>query len=108
MRVEIAPALKASVPAQGTLFVFLRESGQGPPLAVVRRTTGQWPAEVSLSQADVMLPGRRLDQLAGAQVIARVFLSGEPRASSGDLYGEAGVPADAGQGVAVLIDSKVP
>jgi len=108
VRVDLSPALKGSVPAQGTLFVFLRESGQGPPLAVVRRPAESWPAEVSLSQADVMLPGRRLDQLAGAHLVARVSLSGEPRASSGDLYGEARVPGDAGQGVAVLIDSKVP
>jgi len=108
VRVELAPGLKGSVPERGTLFVFLRESGQAPPVAVVRRTVGEWPAEVSLSQADVMLPGRRLDQLAGARVVARVSLSGEPRASSGDLFGEAGVPADAGHGVTVLIDSKVP
>jgi cytochrome c-type biogenesis protein CcmH len=109
IRVDLAPALASAAPPTATLFIFVRDGGAaGPPLAVVRRSLGAWPVEVTLTQADVMLPGRRLAELAGTRVVARVSMRGEPRASSGDLFGEASVASIGKDPVAVLIDSKVP
>lgn len=108
VRISVAAARVASLPAGGALFVFLRESERGPPLAVVRRPLSGWPAEVELTQADVMLPGRSLDQFAGGQIVARVSASGEPRASSGDAYGAVALAASLPDHVDVVIDSQVP
>lgn len=108
VRVSVDPARAASLPPGGALFVFLRESERGPPLAVARQPLGGWPVEVELTDASVMLPGRSLDQFAGGQVVARISPSGEPRANPGDAYGAVALSASLPDHVDVVIDSQVP
>ena len=86
--IELAPALAAQVPPQATLFVIARRGEGGPPLAVVRRPVGTWPVAIAMSDADAMMPGTSLAASGPVRLIARISRSGQPTASSGDLYGE--------------------
>lgn len=108
VRVDLAPGLATSVPRDATLFVVIRDAERGPPLAVLRQPLGELPAEFALTQANVMLPGRSLAGFTGGKVVARVSRSGEPGASSGDLFGEARVASVVRSPISVLIDSRVP
>ena len=71
------------------MFVFAREPGsQGPPLAAKRLTSTAIGAQVQLSAADSMLPGRVLKSGQKVSITARVSFSGQPIPRAGDLYGE--------------------
>lgn len=87
LQIDVAPALRARVPAGGSLFVFVRNPAGGPPLAV-KRLPAALPARVQLSAVDSMLgPGA----ISGGQqvlVVARLSAAGRPAASSGDLFGQ--------------------
>ena len=101
-------ALAARVPPNATLFVIARRGAGGPPLAVQRRSIGAWPASVRLSDADAMLPGITLSGSGPLKLIARISSSGQPIASSGDLYGEVGYDFASAHPASITIDRIVP
>ncbi|HXY75540.1 MAG TPA: hypothetical protein VEH54_01410 [Steroidobacteraceae bacterium] len=88
VEVSLAPAL-VSAAGKAALFVFVREGGgaQGPPLAV-KRLESRFPQTVSLTPADSMVPGRSFASGQSVQVVARIAVSGNPVAASGDPFGE--------------------
>ena len=86
--IAVAPALAARVPPDTTLFVLARSGTGGPPLAALRRSTSELPLQVTLTDANAMIPGTSLTQVDALVLVARVSLTGRPIASSGDLYGE--------------------
>jgi cytochrome c-type biogenesis protein CcmH len=88
LRIEVAPELAARVPAGATMFILARSGAGGPPLAAIRRSTGDLPLDITLSDANAMIPGTSLKQVDALDLIARVSLTGRPVASAGDLYGE--------------------
>jgi cytochrome c-type biogenesis protein CcmH len=89
VNISIAPALKSRLVSEVPLFVFAREPGShGPPLAVKRLTSGALGTQIHLSPADSMVPGRVLVRGQQVSITARVSFSGQPTASTGDLYGE--------------------
>ena len=88
--IDLAPALAARVPPEATLFVIARRGEGGPPLAVVRRPVGAWPVVITMSDANAMLPGTSLASAGALRLIARISRSGQPTATTGDLYGEVG------------------
>lgn len=107
VRVSIDPALSARIAPGAALFVFVRDAAgaSGPPLAAVRRDAGTLPADIWVSNADVMLPGRTLNGLGGAQLVARVANGGDATARPGDLFGEASwVPEDSSEPVELVIN----
>ena len=109
VRVGIAPELAAKVPDGAPLFVLVRSaSGGGPPLAVTRRVSDQFPQLVELSDRDSMIAGRGLSSASRVTVVARVARSGDPRPQSGDLEGQVGYDVGAGQTVDLVINSIVP
>ena len=80
--VSLAAVVDAAVP----VFVIARHpSMPGPPVAVRRLTAGALPARVVLTDADAMMPGRKLTALEEVEVLARASLSGSPTAQPGDL-----------------------
>lgn len=86
VRVDIAPALRKSLPADAAVFVLAREPGGMPmPVAAKRLTLGDLPATVTLSDADSPMPTRRLSQAGKVEVLARVSRSGVANAQAGDL-----------------------
>lgn len=106
--VTIAPALVEQAPSQATLFVIARRGDAGPPLAVVRRAVGPWPAAITITDADAMLPGVSLASGGALRVIARISRSGRPTQANGDLYGEVSYDFSANGPVKLVIDRIVP
>ncbi len=87
LHVTLAAALAAQVPANASLFVFVRSPDGGAPLAV-RRGAATLPQDVELSAADSMVAGRGLQPGQKVSVVARISASGSPLPQSGDLYGQ--------------------
>ena len=82
VNVSTDAALNATTP----IFVIVRRPDvPGPPVAVRRLVARDLPAQVTLTDADAMLPGTRLSDLAALEVVARASLSGSPTRTSGDI-----------------------
>src|SRR3989338_1354549 len=86
VRVELAAELRGKVQATDTVFVFARAT-EGPPmpLAVKRLTVADLPAEVSLSDADAMMPQLKLSRFPHVQLVARI--SRGANATAGEWIG---------------------
>jgi cytochrome c-type biogenesis protein CcmH len=108
VRVGIAPELAGKVPQGAPLFVMVRSGGGGPPLAVTRRTSEQFPQLVELSDRDAMVAGRGISSASRVTVVARVARSGDPRPQSGDLEGQVGYDVGDGKTVDLIINSILP
>lgn len=87
VKLSIDEALKAQVNPEQVVFVFARPVGGRMPLAAVRLQVSQLPLEVVLDDSTAMSPQAKLSQQTEVEVTARVSLSGQPQASTGDLYG---------------------
>jgi len=76
----------AALPPTAVLFLIARPVGEtsGPPLAVRRINQPGFPLEISLTDADSMLPQRPVSGFGELQVQARLSLTGEAKAASGD------------------------
>lgn len=107
LRIVVAPSLAARIPSDAPLFVLARGAAGGPPLAAVRRASRELPLDVTLSDANAMIPGTSLKQVDALQLVARVSLSGRPVASSGDLFGEVRYDPAATGRITLTIDQVV-
>jgi len=107
LHVTIAPALAAKVPADASLFLFVRSPDGGAPLAV-KRSALRFPQDVELSAADAMVAGHAVQPGQSVAVIARISASGNPLPQSGDLYGEISTVAGQSGSRALQIDRLNP
>ncbi len=107
LTIRASDSLRARVPEQAPLFVFVRGAAGGPPLAVKRLTTAL-PTELTLSAADSMIAGNGLKPGQPVTVVARVSAGGAPTAQSGDPYGEVSTTAGAKGVQAIIIDRLTP
>ncbi|MDX1380535.1 MAG: tetratricopeptide repeat protein [Xanthomonadales bacterium] len=107
---RVVPGRAHEVPTDNAvLFVIARETGAaGPPLAVRRIPSPRLPLELTLTDADSMLPQRPLSAAGSVEVQARLSASGQPAAQPGDWQSaslETALPRD---GVIVLaLDERV-
>jgi cytochrome c-type biogenesis protein CcmH len=86
VRVDLAPGLRDKVQPGDTLFVFAKAaSGPPMPLAVKRLTVADLPVEVSLSDADAMMPQLKISGFAQIQLMARISRAGN--ATAGEWVG---------------------
>lgn len=86
--VSIAQSLPHDVPANATLFVFAKaQTGPPMPLAVYRGSSSELPLRVRLDDSMAMMPTHKLSQFDAWTLTARISISGQPQASSGDLEG---------------------
>lgn len=84
--VDIAPEVRARLPAGTPVFVLARVPGGPPmPVAVERITVGDLPATVELDDVDGPMPTRRLSDVGRVEVIARASASGTANAGAGDV-----------------------
>ncbi|MBB4866235.1 cytochrome c-type biogenesis protein CcmH [Pseudomonas nitritireducens] len=105
VKVDLTAAVKGQVKPDDSVFIFARAvSGPPMPLAVKRLTVADLPSEVSLSDADAMMPQLKLSQHPQVQLVARISRAGN--AISGEWIGrsEALSTANAGE-QSVTIDS---
>ena len=105
VELSIGPRVAADVP----VFVIARQpSTPGPPVAVRRLSAGALPMRVTLTDADAMMPGRKLSDLELVEVLARASLGGSPTAGSGDIE-SATVTARLGPDpIALHMDRRLP
>jgi cytochrome c-type biogenesis protein CcmH len=90
--VTLAPALRARVLPNDTVYVFARAgdaAGHGPrvPLAVLRKQVKDLPLRFTLDDSLAMAPGARLSGADRVLVGARISHSGSAQPRDGDLQG---------------------
>lgn len=108
VKVALAPALLAKLPANATVFVIARQAGGPPmPVAVEKLPARGFPIEVTLDDGDSPMPTLKLSQLDQVEVLARVSASGNATPQPGDFEARA-IAAAKGASVDVLIDSVRP
>jgi cytochrome c-type biogenesis protein CcmH len=107
--IAVAENVAAEVPGDASVFIIARDPAQpSPPIAVTRRRLSELPASIMLSDADSMIPGRNLSAFAEVELIARVSVSGEPIAQSGDWFGSTIIKPAENAKISLLIDQQVP
>lgn len=87
LAVSIKPELMDKVKPEQPVFVFARPVGGRMPLAAVKLTVADLPAEVVLDDSLAMQPELTLSTADTVEVAARISTSGELRAGPGDLSG---------------------
>ena len=107
--ISVAGEMPTELPGTTSVFIIARDPAQpSPPIAVTRRQLSELPAVVTLSDRESMIPGRNLSAFPEFEIIARVSISGEPVAQSGDWFASVIVkPAENGN-ISLLIDQQVP
>lgn len=105
--VQLDPGVAARVAEGDTLYVFARTLEGGLPVAVKRLPAAGFPLEVTLSDADGLMPAQKLSAQARVRLLARVSKSGDAGAAPGDLEAEAVELAVADAATATLVVAKV-
>jgi len=91
LKVELNNSLQQLVNPGDLVFVYAKAANGPPmPLAVKRLTVSDLPAEVTLSDADAMMPQMKLSAFDLVVVGARISKTGNPVAQPGDLFVEVG------------------
>ncbi len=86
VRVQLSEALKAKVEPGDVVFVFARAvSGPPMPLAAKRLTVADLPSEVTLRDADAMMPQLQLSKFPKVELVARISRAGN--ATAGEWIG---------------------
>ena len=108
VQVALAEDLSEQVGEGAMLFLVARDGDSpGPPVAAVRTPAGGFPRTLRLSDANAMIPGRSLSDVADVRLIARVSNGGDALAQPGDVFGE--VRWSAGDGpVTIVMNQVVP
>lgn len=107
--IAVPDEVSGSLPGTTSIFIIARDPAQpSPPIAVTRRQLAELPAQVSLGDAQAMIPGRDLSMFAEFEIVARVSVSGQPVAQSGDWFASAVVRPAENSNVSLLLDQRVP
>lgn len=109
VQVDIAPALKAKMQPQDTVFVYAQAvNGPKMPLAIVRKQVSDLPAKVMLNDQQAMQGSSRLADQQQLRIVARVSPSGQAMPQAGDLMGSVELAQPFAKQVAsVLINQEV-
>ncbi len=87
--VELTPEMAAQTKPDQVVFIFARAvNGPPMPLAVAQRRVADLPVEVRLDDSMAMTPEARLSGFPEVDVGARVSISGDAVARSGDFEAE--------------------
>lgn len=106
---SLSAAARSALGGDANVFIIARDPGQpSPPIAVTRRPLRELPTVVYLGDAESMVAGRDLSGFAEFELIARVSLSGQPNAQSGDWFGTVMVQPAESSAVTISISQQVP
>ena len=87
--ISLADHFALQVDPNDLLFVYAKAAAGPPmPLAAKRLKAADLPVQVTLSDADAMMPQMTMSKFESIVVGARISKSGNPVAQSGDLYQE--------------------
>jgi cytochrome c-type biogenesis protein CcmH len=108
--IDISEELRGRAAADDLLFLIARDQDNPmPPVAVKRVRVGDFPLTLSISDTDVMIPGKKLIDVNKLVLVARISKSNQAFQAPGDLYGQV-LPeftADDGLQAIILIDQVV-
>lgn len=110
VEISLSPDLQSKAKPNDLVFIYAKAvSGPPMPLAAVRKKVSDLPISLSLDDSMAMMPQMKLSGFSEVTVGARISLSGNPKAQSGDLEGEI-EPIKPGQAetVQVVINSVHP
>jgi cytochrome c-type biogenesis protein CcmH len=107
--IEVSAGIAEQLPEDASVFIIARDPAQpSPPIAVTRRRLSELPTVITLGDSDSMIPGRNLSAFPEFEIVARVSISGEPVAQSGDWFTAVIVkPAESNE-LSLSIDQQVP
>lgn len=89
--VEVKPDLATDLPDDTAVFVYAKAvSGPPMPLAVVKRSLGDLPMTVTLSDAQAMIDAMKISAFDEVIVGARISKTGNPVGQPGDFFFETG------------------
>lgn len=78
IQISLAPQLQDKVPADATVFVFARNTGERQiPIAARRFSLDELPVQIVLSDADALMPQPVLSDVAQVLVQASISLDGD-------------------------------
>lgn len=93
VRIELSPAFNGQVPADTTLFIYARRPGErSAPLAVARRTAGELPLELRLTDAFSMTPTAKISDAEEVVIAARLSPGATAMPRPGDWQGALSAP----------------
>jgi len=109
-QVSLAPDLKAKAKPGDVVYIFARAPPGGPPvpLAIIKAEVKDLPMQFTLDDSKSIMPSAKLSGFSHAVIAARVSMSGDASAHSGDLQGMSSVVSVGAKGVDVVIDKVVP
>ncbi|MFC6635316.1 c-type cytochrome biogenesis protein CcmI [Microbulbifer taiwanensis] len=109
IRVRVSLAQGVSAKPATPVFIYARSADSPMPLAIVRLTASQLPAEVVLDESRAMMPGRSIAKVDSVQLVARLAVHGDARPAPGDWQGGIGsLPkAEWGEPQSITIDSEL-
>lgn len=91
LSVGIDEQLSDQLKGNETVFVAVRRSGGGPPLAVRKLRADQLPVELTIDDDDAMIEGNGLSSAEAVIVTARVSFSGDAMPAAGDFEGQSDI-----------------
>lgn len=107
LTVSLSPALADRVSPEQTVFIYAKAlSGPPMPLAAAKKQVKDLPITLKLDDSMAMLPQLKLSNVDQVAVGARISLSGQPVAQSGDFYMEQS-PVQLGGSVSIEIQKTV-
>lgn len=105
--VDLADALKGKVSPEQTVFIYAKAvSGPPMPLAAAKKQVKDLPVSIKLDDSMAMMPQMKLSGFEQVVVGARISLSGQPMAQTGDFYMEQS-PVKHGDSVSIKIQKVV-
>ena len=108
-QVSLQDGMLEQVSPEDTVFIYARAvDGPRMPLAIVRKTVGELPAEFVLDQSMSMMPGMSLADYSDVVVGARVSKSGNATPQSGDLEGMSDTVNVGTTDIKIVINTIVP
>lgn len=109
VHVDVSPEVRQAFAPDTVVFVAARAvDGPPMPLAVQKLTLAQLPIDITLTDAQAMVPGMSLSNFAQVSVRAHLSTTGAPTVKAGDYAAEQ-TPVDPKQkaGITLLIHSKL-
>jgi len=109
VNLSLSDVASAALSGDATVYVIARDPAQpGPPIAVARRRLTELPMVVELGDRDAMIPGRTLSGFSQFELLARVSVTGDPIAQSGDWFGALIFDSGGEKAVDLVIDRQTP
>jgi cytochrome c-type biogenesis protein CcmH len=109
VRVSLGESAVSAVQPGSTVFIIARDPAQpSPPITAARRRTDELPVYVAIEDSDAMVSGRVPSDFAQLEIVARVSMSGQPTAQSGDWFGQQIISTAESNEVSIIIDEQIP